>query len=86
VCPAAWAVDETLIKSMDMHVQIELNGKYTRGMTVCDHRHLRGSDPENDLDHNSSMPRRGQAPNCAVGLELDVEAFFSLLYDTIRNY
>ena len=86
VCAAAWAVDETLIKSMDMHVQIELNGKYTRGMTVCDHRHLRGSDPENDLDHNSSMPRRGQAPNCAVGLELDVEAFFSLLYDTIRNY
>jgi pyrimidine-specific ribonucleoside hydrolase len=86
VCAAAWAVDETLIKSMDMHVQIELNGKYTRGMTVCDHRHLRGTNPENDLDHDSSMPRRGQAPNCAVGLELNVEAFFSLLYETIRNY
>jgi len=86
VCAAAWAVDETLINSMDMHVQIELNGKYTRGMTVCDHRHLRGSIPENDLDHNSSMPRRGLAPNCAVGLELNVEAFFSLIYDTIRSY
>ena len=66
--------------------QIELNGKYTRGMTVCDHRHLRGTDPENDLDHKTSMPRRGQAPNCAVGLELNVKAFFSLLYDTIRSY
>jgi purine nucleosidase len=86
VCAAAWVVDETLVKSMDMHVQIELNGKYTRGMTICDHRHLRGTHPEKDLDHDSILVRRGDAPNCSVGLELDVEGFFSLLYDTIRSY
>ena len=86
VCAVAWAVDPTLIKAADMHVQIELQGKFTRGMTVCDYRHTDGEDPRIDVLHDPVLPPRGEKPNCAVGLELDVDAFFSLLYDTIRSY
>ena len=86
VCAVAWAVDPTLIKSADMHVQIELQGKYTRGMTVCDYRHTENGNPQIDVIHDPIAPPRGEKPNCAVGLELDVDAFFSLLYNTIRSY
>jgi pyrimidine-specific ribonucleoside hydrolase len=86
VCAVAWAVDERLIKSVDMHVQIELQGKFTRGMTVCDYRHLRSANPLVDLEHEATMHYRGEKPNCAVGVELDVVAFFSLLYETIKSY
>lgn len=86
VCAVAWAVDENLIKAIDMHVQVELQGKFTRGMTVCDYRHLRSENPLIDLEHKATMHHRGVDPNCAVGVELDVDGFFSLLYDTIRSY
>lgn len=86
VCAVAWAVDETLVKSVDMHVQVELQGKYTRGMTVCDYRHTRCGNPLIDLNHDTNDPPRGLKPNCAVGVELNQEKFFSLLYDTIASY
>lgn len=86
VCAVAWAVDPALIKAVDMHVQIELQGKYTRGMTVCDYRHLRNELPRQDMVHEATAHFRGEQPNCAVGVELAVESFFSLLYDTIKSY
>lgn len=86
VVAAAWAVDPSLVKAVDMHVQIELNGQNTRGMTVCDSRHLRGKDPLIDIDHDATAERRGLAPNCAVGMELDTDAFFALIMDTLAQY
>ena len=86
VVAAAWAVDPSLVTASDLFVEIELTGKSTRGMTVCDHRHLRGSDPMIDLDHASKNERRGLEPNCAVGMELDIKRFFTLLYDTLKSY
>ncbi len=86
VCAVAWAIDPTIIKAVDMHVQIELDGKYTRGMTVCDYRHLRSDIPQQDVMHEAVMHFRGEEPNCAVGVELAVESFFKLLYDTIKSY
>ena len=86
VCAVAWAIDENLITSVDIHVQIELQGKFTRGMTVCDYRHLQSDHTLKDLEHNPVLPLRGQSPNCALGVELDVDNFFTLLYDTIRSY
>ncbi|MEL7657805.1 MAG: hypothetical protein AAGU75_18075, partial [Bacillota bacterium] len=56
------------------------------GMTVCDYRHLRSANPLVDLEHEATMHYRGEKPNCAVGVELDVVAFFSLLYETIKSY
>lgn len=86
VCAVAWAIDPTLIKAVDMHVQVELQGKFTRGMTVCDYRHTGSQDPKIDVNHDPILPPRGESPNCAVGLELDVERFFKLLYGTIESY
>ena len=86
VVAAAWAVDNSLVVAKDLHVQIELAGQFTRGMTICDHRHLRGKDSAIDLDHYSTSERRGLEPNCSVGLELDAEKFFSLIFDTLRKY
>ena len=85
-CAVAWLIDPTLIKAADMHVTVELKGEFTRGMTVCDYRHLRGPEPSIDLHHTSTVGYRGKAANSEVALELDVERFFRLLYETIRAY
>jgi len=86
VVAAAWAVDPSLVKAVDMHVQIELSGQHTRGMTICDSRHLRGKDPLIDLDHEATAERRGLTPNCSVGMELDTDAFFDMIFNTLRAY
>ena len=85
-CAVAWLIDPSLIKAAEMHVTVELKGELTRGMTVCDYRHLRGPEPSIDLHHTPTMRYRGKEPNCEAALELDVERFFALLYDTIRAY
>ena len=85
-CAAAWLIDPTLIKAADMHIDIELKGEYTRGMTVCDYRHLRGVSPTVDLYRTPQMNFRGQAPNAEAGLELDFPRFMELLYRTLSEY
>jgi pyrimidine-specific ribonucleoside hydrolase len=85
-CAVAWLIDPTLIKAVDMHVTVELRGEFTRGMTVCDYRHLRGPEPSIDLYRTPTMSHRGKKPNCEAALELDVERFFRLLYETIETY
>jgi purine nucleosidase len=85
-CAVAWLIDPSLIRAAEMHVTVELKGEYTRGMTVCDSRHLRGPDPHQDLYRNPTMGFRGEKPNCEAALELDVPRFFELLYKTIESY
>ena len=64
----------------------ELKGELTRGMTVCDYRHLRGVDPAIDLYREPQMDFRGEKPNAEAALELDFPGFMELLYTTLRNY
>lgn len=85
-CAVAWVIDSDLIKSVPMHIDVELNGNLTRGMTVCDYRHLRGSDPEVDLYREATMEYRGAKPNALGALELDFEGFLDLLYKTLKSY
>jgi pyrimidine-specific ribonucleoside hydrolase len=85
-CAVAWLIDPTLIKAANMHVTVELKGEFTRGMTVCDYRHLRGPEPSIDLHRVPTMGYRGKEPNCEAALELDVKRFFELLYQTIAAY
>lgn len=85
-CAAAWIIDDKLIKGVDMHIDIELKGELTRGMTVCDYRHLRGIEPNIDLHREPQMDFRGKKPNAEAGLELDFEGFINLLYKTLENY
>ena len=69
-----------------MHIDVELNGTLTRGMTVCDYRHLRGVDPKVDIERDPQMTLRGEGTNAEGALELDFDRFMDLLYTTLGNY
>ena len=82
----AWLIDDTLIKGAPMHITVELKGEFTRGMTVCDYRHLRGPEPEIDLHREPTMDFRGEQPNAEAGLTLDFQGFTELLNRTLACY
>ncbi len=82
-CAVAWLIDPSLIEGRMLHVAVELRGEHTRGMTVCDYRHLRGTGAE---IHGEEAVRQGEPPNAEVGLRLDVPRFFDLLTETLAEY
>jgi pyrimidine-specific ribonucleoside hydrolase len=85
-CAAAWLIKPKLITAAPMHIAVELNGEHTRGMTVCDYRHLRSDVPEIDLTNMPTMHYRGKRPNAQGALRLDFDGFMELLLETLRNY
>jgi pyrimidine-specific ribonucleoside hydrolase len=85
-CAAAWLIKPELITAAPMHITVELKGEYTRGMTVCDYRHLRCDVPETDLTNEPTMSHRGEKPNAEGALRLDFAGFMELLRETLRNY
>ena len=94
-CAVAWVIDPTLIESAYLHVDIELTGTLTRGMTVTDLRFLQTSKRDADIDLTSTArwddppvgsPFRGQAPNTHVAMRLDYGRFVDLVKTTMRNY
>ena len=94
-CAVAWLIDESMVTSRMLNVDIELNGKLTRGMTVCDLRFLQTEIPDRDLDLDTpykwdddpvGSPFRGEKPNVNVGLRLDLPKFKKLLMDTLKTY
>jgi pyrimidine-specific ribonucleoside hydrolase len=82
-CAVAWLIDPTLIEGRRLHVAVELHGEYTRGMTVCDYRHL--LDMHLDIVGVEGI-RKGSPVNAEVGLRLDTVRFFDLLMDTLGAY
>lgn len=70
-CAVAWLVDPTLVEARHLHVEVELHGTLTRGMTVCDTR------------PGAGRPGRGEPPNAEVGFTLDAERFVDLVVDTV---
>jgi len=85
-CAVTWLINPDLISSAPMHIDVELSGDLTRGMTVCDYRHLRTSDPGVDLNRTPTMDFRGKKPNAEAALELDFEGFLSLVKETLSSY
>ena len=83
-CAVAWVIDPSLITAVPMHIDIELHGALTRGMTVCDYRHLRGTVPAVDLERTPTMGYRGEEPNAEAALELDFPGFVDLLNSTLE--
>lgn len=72
-----------LFELQRMHVGIELYGTRTRGMTVCDYRHVgRGGGSPVGLDAIG----RGEPPNAEVAVGVDVPGFFELLTATLAEY
>lgn len=82
-CAVAWLIDPSLIESVTCHVSVELNGQYTRGMTVCDLRHI--TQPGAPIKGGGGVVPSNPA-NAEVGMKLDVERFFDLLVNTIALY
>lgn len=85
-CAVTWVAFPELIKAVSMHIDVELDGKLTRGMTVCDYRHLRGENPAVDLERTPTMEPRGKEPNAEAALELDFPGFVDMLYKTLESY
>lgn len=82
-CAVAWLIDPSLITSEKLHVEIELNGTLTRGMTVCDRRYVGNT---GTVIGGGKGVNPGKKPNADVGMMLDVERFFDLLINTIGMY
>lgn len=82
-CAVAVFVDPTIFKMQPMHVAIELNGKLTRGMTVCDYRHEKAT---SDLLGGDKAINVGEKPNCDVAVGIDNEKFMDLLIDMVASY
>ena len=80
-CAVCWLIDPTLIEARALHVSVELRGEHTRGMTVCDYRHLRGG----GIPEHEGL-RRGLPPNAEVGIRLDAPRFFNLLIGSLDRY
>ena len=81
-CAVACLIDPDIIEFEPMHVAVELKGEHTYGMTVCDHRHLRGMG-EKVVRQGK---RKGEEPNAEVALHIDKDRFFDLLIDTLAQY
>ena len=82
-CAIAWLIDPSLIESVTCHVGVELHGQYTRGMTVCDLRHI--THPGAPIQGFGGVVASEPA-NAEIGMKLDVERFFDLLVNTIAMY
>ncbi len=94
-CAVAWLIDPEIVRPAHLHVDIELSGTLTRGMTVTDLRPLQTHDPEMDFDLDSpkrwndapeGSPFRGKEPNTYVGMRFDMPRFRKLLFGTLKSY
>ena len=71
-------VDSTLLKTQDMRVDIETDGKFTRGMTVANRKNaIERNVPEGD--HLQSMGLEAVQPNVHVAVGADSQRFVDML-------
>lgn len=82
-CAVAIFIEPSIFEMRSMHVTIELNGKYTRGMTVCDYRHEKMT--ADNIGGDKAL-NRGKRPNCEVAVGIDNAKFMDLLIETIASY
>lgn len=69
-------IDPDILEFQEMHVAIELVGKHTYGMTVCDYRGRRTDTGE----------LRGERPNAQVAVGVNADRFWTLFLDVLRTY
>jgi inosine-uridine nucleoside N-ribohydrolase len=81
-CAVAILLDPLVITWAPMHVAVERWGEHTRGMTVCDARHVRAFNPA----AAEGAPPRGPAPNVNVAIALDHARFVRLIEDALAAY
>lgn len=77
VCAIIPYVRDDLITYRHCHVAVELNGKLTRGMTVCDLR---------TLTQEGKAARGSGEPNALVAIETSARALIAEVVETMRAY
>jgi purine nucleosidase len=71
-------IDPTILKTQDMRVDIETDGKFTRGMTVANRKNaIERNVPEGD--HLQSMGLEAVQPNVHVAVGADSRKFVNML-------
>jgi purine nucleosidase len=78
------AIDATLVRSQEMHVDVETRGDFTRGETVANRR---GAVERNVLhgDHYVIEAVDQIAPNAKVCVDVDANRFLQLLVSRIKG-
>jgi purine nucleosidase len=78
------AIDATLVKSPEMHVDVETHGDFTRGETVANRR---GAVERNVLhgDHYVIEAVDKVTPNAKVCVEVDADRFLQLFVSRIKG-
>src|SRR5882762_4289602 len=78
------AIDPTLVKAPDMHVEVETRGEFTRGETVANRR---GEVERNVLrgDHYVIEAVDKVAPNAKVCVQVDADRFLKLFVSRIQG-
>lgn len=86
-CTMAWIIDDGIItKSLDMHIDIETRGEFTKGMSVCDYREYVGYDPDKDIGREKFRKFDTKKENARVAMEFERNKFKKLLFDTVKSY
>jgi inosine-uridine nucleoside N-ribohydrolase len=78
VCAVVPYLDETLVSYVSTNVQVELEGRLTRGMTVCDMRGMRAGAAQ-------TIQRAGPA-NARVAVASDARRLIDLVVDAIVTF
>jgi len=81
-CAVVILLEPSVISWAPMHVAVELRGEHTRGMTVCDARHVRAFNPA----AVEGGPPRGAPPNANVAIGLDHHGFVRLIEDALAAW
>lgn len=81
-CAVAILLEPAVLTWVPVHVAVELRGEHTRGMTVCDVRHV----PRFNPAALEGGPPRGAPPNVRVAVAIDREAFLRLIEDALASY
>ncbi|HKV43318.1 MAG TPA: nucleoside hydrolase, partial [bacterium] len=81
-CAVAILLEPAVISWVPMHVVVECRGEHTRGMTVCDARHVPAFNPTVAA---GGLPR-GLPANARVAVALDAPGFARLLSDALASF
>lgn len=86
-CTVAWAIRPDIIKkSVHVKMDVETEGKLTRGMTVCDWREFMVRTPELDIAHSMPKADKVEGANVELAMEMDSAGFRELLLETMKRY
>ena len=75
-------IDADVLRFEPMHVAVELHGKHTYGMTLCDYRHHEPS----SIEASGTGILRGEAPNAEVAVGVNDDRFWELFLDVLASY